>query len=145
MDAQRVTVTAVDDAGPIQQVDCQGTDRIKDAERLQPFGLTGVPVAGEGLVIRLTPDHGVAFVDDPTLRPTGMAAGDVTIYDGHGNRIDLRAGGITITAAGTVTVDATSIDLDSGAGTFTRAVMVESTLAPYYQPAAGLTARAGAT
>lgn len=113
MDAQRFAVTAVDDSTDIQRVDGQGLDRMTGVERVQPFGLTGVPVAGEGLVIRLTPNHGMAIVDDPSLRPTGMSAGDVTIYDGHGNRIDLRAGGITITAAATIT-GATNI----GAGTW---------------------------
>ena len=73
-----------------------------EVPRLQPYGLSTVPVVGaQALVVRLA---GAAdapaciLVDDPRTRPTGGTPGDVVLYDARGHKVALLTTGVVVTA-----------------------------------------------
>jgi phage baseplate assembly protein V len=101
----RASVVKVDDTGPQQLLSLTGIQgqQIGDAVRIQHFGLTSNPTVGaEGMVLAMGGGFDraqVVGVEDSTLRPTGLAPGATTVYDGSKNRVDLNANGVAITAA----------------------------------------------
>lgn len=119
----RAVVTVVNDVLQAQglQVALSGTDLADDVERMQNYGFSSVPLAGaETIILRVggTADHPIAIVvDDRRTRPTGLAPGDVVVYDTNGNRVHLTAGRMVLQAAGTVDLggaSATPLDPTTG-------------------------------
>lgn len=114
----RGVVTAINDKGGLQLVQVQLTgDEIADElERFQPYGFSGVPLKGaECLVLFLggNRDHGIVLnVDDRSLRPTGLKAGETIQYgpkdkDSGGKQRFLmdEKGNIKLTCGQSLTID----------------------------------------
>ncbi|MBR0653303.1 phage baseplate assembly protein V [Roseomonas terrae] len=72
------------------------------ADRIQPYGLTSHAPAGSHVVVLNVGgqrDHPIIIgADNPDARPTNLAAGEVMVWSGHGQRVHLREdGGLVIT------------------------------------------------
>ncbi len=98
---RRAIVRLVDDSDTVQrvQVEARAGETVPDVDCLQPYGLTGnPPVGARALVVNVGSafDHVVALLAGHTDRPTGLGAGDVTLYCGHDARVDLRDDGTTV-------------------------------------------------
>lgn len=117
----RATLGPVDDAGGLQrsQVTLLAGEVRDNVERIQPYGLSAVPLAGaDALVVCVggNRDHPVIIgVDDRRYRPGGQDAGDVCIYSyqtGHkitlkaDRKIEIEGDEITIKADTKITLDA---------------------------------------
>jgi phage baseplate assembly protein V len=125
----RATVQLVDDSGQMQtlQLGDVAGGPYGDCEHLQPYGFSSVPLAGADTACAIFPngDRGhplVVAVADRRSRPTGGAAGDVTVYNAAGARITLLATGdidihpapggkVLVHDGGTATAVATKQDL----------------------------------
>lgn len=100
--AARSVVSLINDALKLQGVQVKLlADEVRDqVERFQNYGLTSVPHAGaEGIYLSLngSRDHGVVIcVDDRRYRLTGLADGEVALYDDIGQRVHLKRNGIAI-------------------------------------------------
>lgn len=100
--AVRAVVTLINDATRMQGVQVKLlADEVADqVERFQNYGLTSVPHAGaEGIYLSLngSRDHGVVIcVDDRRYRLTGLADGEVALYDDIGQRVHLKRNGIEL-------------------------------------------------
>lgn len=98
-------VRRVDDAKKIQEVqlDLLADETRSGLQRLQEYGFTSVPLDGGravALFVGGNRDHGIVIAtDDARHRPSGMAAGDVAVYDSRGQTVTLTADGVTVTAA----------------------------------------------
>ena len=70
-------------------------DEVRELEHLEPFGLTGNPMAGAECVAAFPAgdrSHGVVLVvSDRSCRPTDLAAGETALFNAHGVTIKLRA------------------------------------------------------
>lgn len=113
--AARGVLSRVNDAGGVQLIQLEAlAGEVRDlVQRVQPFGLSSVPLEGAYPVVLLCPfgsrSQALAIlVDDVRNRPTGQAPGDNQLYDGHGNHVRLSASGVEVLAAagGAVTVTA---------------------------------------
>lgn len=111
---QRATVQLVDDTGKLQmlQIGALGGETPPDAEHFQPYGFTSVPPVGAGDGVVLFPNgdgsHPIVIVmGDRRSRPTGGAAGDVSVYNAAGARITLSGANVHVQpgAGGHVLVD----------------------------------------
>jgi phage gp45-like len=110
-DAMRVRANLVDDTGDVQvlQVEEHGSP-IPDVPHVLPYGLAvGLPRKAQGLLSSIGGawDHLVAWgFLFAAHRPKNLAEGDVTLYSGHGIRIDLRDGEVNIVVleGGTITL-----------------------------------------
>jgi len=95
----RAVLTAVNDSPKLQTVQLDGLagEVLDDLERFQQYGFTSVPNAGaEAIVVFLggNRSHGIAInVDDRKYRLTGLANGEVALYDDSGNVVHLMNGG----------------------------------------------------
>lgn len=94
----RGTLGPVNDADGLQrsQVTLLAGETRDNVERIQPYGLSAVPMAGADVLVVCVGgnrDHPVIIgVDDRRHRPTGMQAGDVCIYSHQsGHKITLKA------------------------------------------------------
>jgi len=94
----RGTLGPVDDDDGLQrsQVTLLAGETRDNVERIQPYGLSAVPMAGADVLVVCVGgnrDHPVIIgVDDRRHRPTGMQAGDVCIYSHQtGHKITLKA------------------------------------------------------
>lgn len=109
--AARAVLQLVNDAAAVQRVQLELlAGEIRECQRVQPYGLSTVPAAGAHPAVVLCPlgDRTQALaivVDDVRSRPTGGASGDVVLYDLRGNKIELKAGTITITAVDALAVN----------------------------------------
>ena len=104
---RRATLKNVRDDGETQRCSIEVTDGIwrDDVEIMQPYGFgAAVPEDGAvGLVLAIGGDEGdvvVLPVANPSKRMGGMKAGDVGIYNAHGDKIVLNAGGNVEMASG---------------------------------------------
>lgn len=106
----RALLRGVDDAGGLQrmQVSLLGPETRDAVERVQPYGLTSVPLAGaEAVVVCVggNRDHPVVVAcDDPRLRPTGLRPGEVCVYGPRGQRLLMTADGMIEIEAERVTI-----------------------------------------
>jgi phage gp45-like len=95
----RALLRGVDDAGGLQrmQVSLLGPETRDAVERVQPYGLTSVPLVGaEAVVVCVggNRDHPVVVAcDDPRLRPSGLQPGEVCVYGPEGQRILMKGDG----------------------------------------------------
>lgn len=120
--ASKGVVEAVDDSTAMQTVQVTvGKDELLDkVERVQPFGLTSVPAAGdEAVVVLLGGERGQAVVvalDSSSKRPTGLAEGEVAVYRDASNYVKFLANGdVDVTVDGTAKVQAAAIELGTTA------------------------------
>jgi phage baseplate assembly protein V len=96
----RCAINLVNDALKMQAVQISlYTDETRDGvERLQNYGFTSNPQTGaEGVALAVggTRNHMVVIaVDDRRYRLTGLASGEVAIYDDIGSKVVLKRGGI---------------------------------------------------
>ena len=101
----RGRITGVDDSGAVQKVQVNrgpASDSIRDRAPLAGlFGLTSnPPVGSDVIVLSVGGDFSncVAIATNHQgLRPKGLSAGDVWIYDGVGQTVKLNAAGVTVT------------------------------------------------
>lgn len=130
---RRAVVRSVEDDRKLQRLKIgglaqEGSDGV---ERLQAYGLTSRPLQGASAIVGSLlgdPQKLVALVvDDPRHRPTGLAGGEVLLYNAFDARIWLREdGSIRIESLGDVEVEAGG-DLDAtavGTATVTAATVV---------------------
>lgn len=102
----RAIIAAVKDGGAIQtaQVHLLADEVQDDAERIQEYGFTSVPLSGAEAVLAFVGgnrDHGLIIaVDDRRYRLKGLAGGEVAIYDNQGQKVHLTRAGIVIDGAG---------------------------------------------
>lgn len=75
-----------------------------ELERFQQYGMTSHPHPGAELITLFlggNRDHGIVIaVDDRRYRLTGLAQGEVALYDDQGQKIHLTRSGIVIDGAG---------------------------------------------
>jgi phage baseplate assembly protein V len=108
----RGELTAVNDAGGIQQmqVGLLAGETADAVERFQNYGLSSSPPAGgDALVCFLggNRDHGVVVaVNDRGSRPTGLASGEVVLYNNQNVSLRLTAEGDLIIKARRVIIEA---------------------------------------
>jgi phage baseplate assembly protein V len=101
----RALVKVVNDAGGLQQLQIQlGKDELRDnTPRFAEYGFTSSPLSGaRAIAIFMGGDRSngaVIATDDPRHRPTGIAAGEVVIYDDQGQKIHITRAGIVISGA----------------------------------------------
>ena len=111
--ADRAIVTAVTDSFNRQglQLKVLADEAADDVERFQNYGRTSVPPAGsEAIVLGIGGARAglVAIaVEDKSVRPKDLEAGDNCLYHLEGHRIILRKNGVIEIAAKTVTLTAT--------------------------------------
>lgn len=95
----RAVIQRVDDSVKMQllQLGVRADETRGKVERFQNYGFTSVPLEGAEAVVLFvggTRDHGlVVAVDDRAHRLTGLAAGEVAVYDQTGSHITLKANG----------------------------------------------------
>lgn len=110
--AARGVLSRVNDAGAVQLIQVEALPgEVRDlVQRVQPYGLSSVPLDGAYPVVLLCPfgDRSQALaivVDDVRHRPTGQSPGDTQVYDTHGNHVRLSAAGVEIVSAAAGTVE----------------------------------------
>lgn len=95
----RVVVKAINDGEGIQKLKftALADEELNKVERIQEYGFTSHPKVGaEGVVLFIggNRDHGVVIaVDDKRYRLTGLAQGEVALYDDLGSKVHLKRGG----------------------------------------------------
>ena len=100
-----------------------GEDVEDDIEHAEPYGLAAAPPVGAHVFLAQLGGDGASTVAlmacDGTLRPTGLTAGDVALYDGTGKRVTLSVAGILLGAGATKGVaragDPVSVTIPIGA------------------------------
>lgn len=103
----RAILSAINDGGAIQTVQAQLlADEVQDdAERIQQYGFSSVPLAGaEGVLVFVggNRDHGLVIAtDDRRYRKKGLQAGEVCLYTDEGDSIVFNRGKIVRVTAGT--------------------------------------------
>jgi len=91
-------ITKSDASKKMQMLTVEGF-QTREMEHFEPYGLTGRPPNdAEAIVARLrgTGEAICLVAADRSVRPLNLAKKDVTVYDGHGNRIDLSSSGVAI-------------------------------------------------
>lgn len=77
-----------------------GEDIEDDIEHAEPYGLAAAPPPGAHVFLAQLGGDGASTVAlmacDGTLRPTGLTAGDVALYDATGKRVTLSVAGILL-------------------------------------------------
>ena len=101
----RCVVVSVKDTPKMQTVQVRlSADEDRECERVQPYGLSVVPRAGaEGIALAVGGDRShtiVIAVDDRRYRLTGLAAGEVALYNDVGASVILKADGSIIATPG---------------------------------------------
>lgn len=97
----RAVVSVVNDAYARQnlQLRLQSDEVADDVERFQNYGHYSVPKAGEAIVVSVGSkrSHLVAVVvDDKSVRPAGLIAGDSVLYHLEGHQLRLTENGEAI-------------------------------------------------
>lgn len=102
----RAVLNVVTDGLAIQGLQVTALDgEVRDeVERFQQYGYTSVPFPGaEGVMVAVAGnhDHGIVIaVEDRRYRLTGLAGGEVALYDDQGQKVHLTRAGIVISGAG---------------------------------------------
>lgn len=103
----RAILSGINDAGAIQTVQAKLlADEVQDdAERVQQYGYSSVPLPGAEAVLAFVGgnrDHGLVIAtDDRRYRKRGMQSGEVCVYTDEGDYIVLNRGRIIRVVAGT--------------------------------------------
>lgn len=98
----RGTLSLTDDGRGTQRMQVALLDgETRDvADRIQQYGITSHPPAGSQVVVLNVGgqrDHPIIIgADNPAGRPTGLVAGEVMLWSGHGHRVHLQADGGTL-------------------------------------------------
>ena len=85
---------------------------VYELPRVQPYGLTTNPQNdAEAIVLMMDESNGVVIaVDDRRYRLTGLAKGEVALYDDLGSKIHLQRGGnILLQAETKITIDTPAV------------------------------------
>ena len=104
--AARATVVLVNSAGKMQRVQMRilNGEAKSELEHFEAYGITSHPLKGaEGVTLFFSGDrsHGVAIlIGDRRYRLTGLAPGEVALYDDLGQKVHLTRSGIVINGAG---------------------------------------------
>lgn len=120
--ASRAIVRVVNDALKMQgvQIELLDGEAQDEAERFQDYGMTSVPHDGAEAVVLCIGglrSHAIAIrVDDRRYRLTGLAAGEVALYDDLGQRVHLRRDAIHISSPAKIIVEAPEIHLGGEGG-----------------------------
>jgi phage gp45-like len=108
----RAVLRGVDDSGGLQrlQLSLYAEETRDQVDRVQPFGLSTMPLPGAEVVVVSVGggrDHPVAVVvDDRRFRPTGLQNGEVCLYSARaGQRITLLADGTVLVQGGKLRVE----------------------------------------
>ncbi len=115
----RAVVQTIGDSTKLQllQLGVLDGEDIDDAERVQEYGFSSVPLAGaEAVVVFPNGDRGhplVVAVDDRRYRPTGGQAGEVTVYNDAGAYVRLTKDGDILVRA----KPGREVLVDDGSGT----------------------------
>lgn len=102
----RAVIMMVNDTLKMQgvQVNLMADVTRDGVERFQEYGFTSNPHPGaEAVVVSVggNQDHGIVIaVDDRRFRLTGLAEGEVALYDDLGQKVHLTRGGIVVDGAG---------------------------------------------
>jgi phage baseplate assembly protein V len=108
----RAVVRLVDDSARLQllQVAALEGETRDNVERLQEYGFTSHPLAGaEACMVSVggNRSHGLIIaVDDRRYRLTGLASGEVAIYDDQGQVVHLKRDHILVRSATRVEIEA---------------------------------------
>lgn len=100
----RGEVSKVDDTGNMQTLQAKvlAGELDEDIEHMQPYGLTSYPKSGAEVVLARVgadSDHVIAIVvGDRRYRLSGLAEGEVAIYDENGHYVILKSDRIVIEA-----------------------------------------------
>jgi phage baseplate assembly protein V len=115
----RAIIGLVNDATKAQEVQIELLDEEiqDDAERYGNYGFTSVPHAGAEAVVVCVGglrSHGIVIAtEDRRYRLTGLADGEVAIYDDLGQKVHLGRDGIYIETDQKVTVNADSVEVNA--------------------------------
>ncbi len=113
----RCLINLIDDSEDIQLAQLDGLDgeTRDEIEHFQPFGLaSNVPAGSEGVLLSVgaVRSHGILInCGHRQYRLTGLATGDVALYDAHGQSVMLTAAGIRISSAVALQMDAPEVDI----------------------------------
>ncbi|MGX1099270.1 phage baseplate assembly protein domain-containing protein [Amorphus sp. MBR-141] len=129
---RRCSIRNVRDDGEMQTCSVEVADGIwrDDVEVLMPFGFAAhVPADGAlGIVLAIGGDEGdlvVLPIANPSTRLGGLKEGEVGLYNSHGDKMVLTAGGdldiktgksVTVTSPTGVSVDGETLSLKAGSG-----------------------------
>lgn len=108
-------LTLVNDGGPVQlvQISLGQSEAQDNMPRLAEYGFTSVPPSGsDALALFIAGDRSngvVIATGNKSYRITGLADGDVAIYDSRGQKVVLTSAGINIHTSLAVTVDAPTL------------------------------------
>ncbi|WP_370429588.1 phage baseplate assembly protein V [Actinobacillus pleuropneumoniae] len=119
----RAVVSVVNDAYARQnlQLRLQSDEVADDVERFQNYGHYSVPKAGEAIVVSVggKRSHLVAVVvDDKSVRPAGLQAGDSVLYHLEGHQLLLTENGEAILSCKKFTIEAETLDCKAQSVTF---------------------------
>lgn len=120
----RAVLRAVDDTSALQtmQIEILDGEVLDGVERFQNYGLTSVPFVGaEKIVLSIGGSRShtlIIVVDDRRYRLTGLAEGEVALYDDQGqvvhvkrNGLHLKGNNVLIETDGVFRVDADGIEM----------------------------------
>lgn len=117
----RAILSAINDGGAVQTVQAQlMADEVQDdAERIQQYGFTSVPLPGAEAVLVFVGgnrDHGLVIAtEDRRYRKTGLQPGEVCLYTDEGDSIIFNRGKIVrITAGAEVDITAPVVNVNAG-------------------------------
>ena len=116
---RRGRLLLADDSGPAQLLQAGlGANATHDnLPRLAEYGFQSMPPAGADVVVLClggnASDAVVIATGHQTYRLRNLGAGEVAISDDKGQRVHLTAAGIHIVAVGTLTIDATALQVNA--------------------------------
>lgn len=119
----RAVVSMVNDAYARQnlQLRLQSDEVADDVERFQNYGHYSVPKAGEAIVVAVggKRSHLVAVVvDDKSVRPADLIAGDSVLYHLEGHHLRLTENGQAILSCKKLVIDTETLDCSAEEITF---------------------------
>ena len=103
------------------QLRLQSDEVADDVERFQNYGHYSVPIAGEAIVVSVggKRSHLVAVVvDDKSMRPAGLIAGDSVLYHLEGHQLRLTENGEAILSCTKLTIETDTLDCSAQHITF---------------------------
>ncbi len=116
---RRGVLKLVDDGSGLQHVQLVAFEgeTLDQVERFQEYGFTSVPHPGAEAVLAAVSGaraHSlVVGVEDRRFRLTGLAGGDVAIYDDRGQKMHLTRDGINIVSPGKINITAPAVCVEA--------------------------------
>lgn len=128
----RAVLSIVNDSFARQnlQLRLQCDEVADDVERFQNYGFSSVPKAGEAIVLSIggKRSHLAAIVvDDKTVRPTALTAGDTVVYHAEGHSLKLTENGEVILDCTKLTIQADQVIFETPQTQFTGDVVILGT------------------